>query len=58
VRQLRASEMVRDKGRSRKPRVTLERKITWSAIVEETGTFTLSKAARGAIPDQVGHLEI
>jgi hypothetical protein len=39
--------MVRDKRRSRKPRVTLERKITWSAIAEETGTLLLVKR-RGA----------
>jgi hypothetical protein len=29
--------MIGDEGRSRKPRVTLERKITWSATAEGTG---------------------
>ena len=39
--------MVGDEGRSRKPRVTLERKITWSVTAEGDGGFIVGKAARG-----------
>ena len=46
--------MVGDEGRSRKARVALEKKVIWSATA---GGFIVGKAARGAIPDQVGRLE-
>jgi hypothetical protein len=38
--------MVGDEGRSKKPRVTLERKITRSATGEGDGGFIVGKAAR------------
>jgi hypothetical protein len=38
--------MVRDEERSRRSRVILERKITWSANSREDGGFIVSKAAR------------
>jgi hypothetical protein len=47
VGQQQASEIVGDEGRSRKPRVTLERQITWNATAEGTGGFIAGKAARG-----------
>jgi hypothetical protein len=50
--------LVGDEGRSRKPQVTLKRKITWSATAEGDGGLIVGKAARGAIPDQVGRLEV
>jgi hypothetical protein len=50
--------MVRDEERSRKSRVILERKITWSANSREDGGFIVSKAARRRNTDQVGRLEV
>jgi hypothetical protein len=48
VGQLRANEgWLETKDDLRKPRVTLERKITWSATVEGDGGFIVNKAARG-----------
>ena len=41
------ARIVGDEGRSRKPRVTLERKITWSANSRGDGGFIVGKAARG-----------
>jgi hypothetical protein len=40
--------MVGDEGPSEKPRVTSERKVTWSTTAEGVGGFIAGKAARGA----------
>jgi hypothetical protein len=33
------ARMIKDEGRSRKPRVTLEKKITWNATAEGDGAL-------------------
>jgi hypothetical protein len=47
----------KDEGRSRKARVTLERKNNLECNSRGDGGFIVGKAARGVIPDQVGRLE-
>jgi hypothetical protein len=53
------ARMVGDEGRSRKPRVTLERKITWERNSrEDGGLYSWQSGEGGAIPDQMGRLEL